>query len=348
MITRSDFDRPAARSAAVWLFFLFSPALIVAVADMSPCQRAMSLILVGLTGPVFVAGHSYRGPLYEREWANLALWLTPLLLLTAALSCFIGPWAATMLPFVTSVASSVARFRYSAWVNLTVIVAYGVYVAFTGGPNALLFFGFMAPIAAIVGAQVASLRINEERAQLSTELRLAHQRESISRDIHDLLGHSLTAINVKSSLALKLLDRDPQRARQEVEEVVELSRAALDDVRAAVYGSHTPTLARELSSATSSLQAAGITPQIDADPDVESPLFAWALREAVTNVIRHSRADACRITVTPQRLMVADNGVGIQKGTSLSSLSSRIDAAGARLRVSSPVASTGTVVEVTV
>ncbi len=141
-------------------------------------------------------------------------------------------------------------------------------------------------------ATVAQLAANEER------LRLA-------RDLHDLLGHSLSLITLKSELAGRMLPAHPEKAAQQVADIEQVSRQALVDVREAVSGYRRPRLAGELAGAQVALTAAGITAALppdldpvpaDTDEEAESAL-AWALREAVTNVVRHSGARRCTVEV---------------------------------------------------
>jgi two-component system sensor histidine kinase DesK len=138
--------------------------------------------------------------------------------------------------------------------------------------------------------EVARLAVSEERARFA-------------RDLHDLLGHSLSVIAVKAELAERLLELDPSRAAEHVADVKTVARDALGEVRDAVSGYRQPTLASELEGARMALQAAGIEAQMES-ADVELPadveaVLAWAVREGTTNIVRHSGARSCRIMVRP-------------------------------------------------
>ena len=98
----------------------------------------------------------------------------------------------------------------------------------------------------------------DSRAELEHELDLARQREDIATDVHDLLGHSLTVINLKSELARRLIDSDPQRAQQELQEVSALSRRGLAEVRSTVTRMRMPTFEGEIHAAQRALETAGI------------------------------------------------------------------------------------------
>ncbi|MFH8488441.1 sensor histidine kinase [Streptomyces longisporoflavus] len=181
-------------------------------------------------------------------------------------------------------------------------------------------------------ATVAQLAANEER------LRLA-------RDLHDLLGHSLSLITLKSELAGRMLPAHPDKAAQQVADIEQVSRQALVDVREAVSGYRRRTLAGELAGARTALTAAGV----EADVPLEAPevlpgeegetALAWALREAVTNVVRHSGARRCTVAISSRHtldgpvveLSVEDDGRGgpaTAPGNGLTGLAERVEAVG--------------------
>ncbi|MET9882442.1 sensor histidine kinase [Streptomyces sp. NPDC006430] len=182
-------------------------------------------------------------------------------------------------------------------------------------------------------ATVAQLAANEER------LRMA-------RDLHDLLGHSLSLITLKSELAGRMLPDRPEQAAQQVADIEQVSRQALVDVREAVSGYRRPTLPGELAGARTALTAAGVAADLPAEPvddlpeEVESAL-AWSLREAVTNVVRHSGAKRCTVRVERRQtlagavveLSVADDGAGGSPvaGNGLTGLGERLEAVGGTL-----------------
>jgi two-component system sensor histidine kinase DesK len=159
------------------------------------------------------------------------------------------------------------------------------------------------------------VRTREAEAELAVET----ERVRFARDLHDILGHSLTVITVKAELAGRLIDVDPVRARSEVAELERLARDALADVRHTVTGYREITLPGELARARAALQTAGITATVssaaEAPPSHLRELFAWVVREGVTNVVRHSRATECSVTVEPLSVTVRDNGVGPEAGT---------------------------------
>ncbi len=156
---------------------------------------------------------------------------------------------------------------------------------------------------------------NELLSRREQELQIADARNQMARDLHDLLGHSLTVISVKTELAERLIDADPARARAELADVRSLTRSALAEVRATVNNYREVSLAAEIARAHQMLDAAGIRHELpgaidDVDEDLRI-LFAWALREGVTNVVRHSDAQHCRVELTPHSIAVIDDGHGI-------------------------------------
>jgi two-component system, NarL family, sensor histidine kinase DesK len=167
-------------------------------------------------------------------------------------------------------------------------------------------------IGALMAAFARVTRVNRElretRQELAT-LAVADERLRIARDLHDLLGHSLSVIALKSELAARLLERDPARAAGELEEIQVVTREALTEVREAVKGYRGRALAESLTRARSALTAAGIDcelaeaqPALPADVDA---VLAWAVREGTTNVIRHSRARRCEIRIRTDRASAA-------------------------------------------
>lgn len=144
----------------------------------------------------------------------------------------------------------------------------------------------------------------EELARLKVE----EERMRVARDLHDLLGHTLSLITLKSKLAGRLVEQEPARAAQEIREVERVARQALREVREAVAGYRQPRLANEVDNARQLLEAAGIACSLEYNglelPAALDAVLAWAVREGVTNVIRHSHAQHCVI-----RLNRDDNSV---------------------------------------
>ncbi|MBO0869255.1 MAG: sensor histidine kinase, partial [Micromonosporaceae bacterium] len=205
---------------------------------------------------------------------------------------------------------------------------------------AMAMFGFFE----IIKANQALAAARAEVARLAAE----NERTRIARDLHDLLGQSLTTITVKAGLARRLAQLgEVDRAGTEIADVERLSRRSLSDVRAAVAGHRDLTLAGELATAREVLRASGIVAHLPGSVDLVDPtlseLFGWVVREGVTNAVRHSRATHCTITLGPNWIEIADDGRGSpgradrplvpSDGNGLTGLRERVEAAGGNVRI---------------
>jgi two-component system, NarL family, sensor histidine kinase DesK len=190
------------------------------------------------------------------------------------------------------------------------------------------------PVTSLVSFAVRRvIESNQALAEAYAEIaRLAAENERfrIGRDLHDLLGHSLTTITVKAGLARRIGATDLDRCLQEIAAVEELSRRSLSDVRAAVSGYHEVTLAGEIATGHELLRAAGIAAELPAAVDVVEPsrheLFGWVVREGVTNVVRHAHASSCAIRLSASSVEIVDDGVGApaRAGNGLTGLTERV------------------------
>jgi two-component system sensor histidine kinase DesK len=188
-------------------------------------------------------------------------------------------------------------------------------------PLLLILLAFGAAAIAIRQLTISVEQLRTARAALA-HWAVDQERLRFARDLHDLLGHSLSLITLKSELAGRLLPVSPDRAAVEVSDVERAARTALQQVRAAVVGYRQPRLRTELSAACEVLAAAGIGVGIEdmlgpPSPELDS-LLAWAVREGVTNVVRHSRARRCEICLVrvgdAVRLTLSDDGPGPDGG----------------------------------
>jgi two-component system sensor histidine kinase DesK len=179
--------------------------------------------------------------------------------------------------------------------------------------------------------------VARETAENERDLRVA-ERERIARDLHGVLGHTLSSIALKAELAGRVFHDQPQRALAEINAVEQISRDALEDVRNAIHGYYAGDIRTEFERAESMLRAAGIQTErrfesIAMDPAQERVL-ALALREAVTNVVRHAKAKLCKLALyrsgAAYRLEVADDGCGgsIAEGIGVRSIRTRVEAVG--------------------
>ena len=177
----------------------------------------------------------------------------------------------------------------------------------------------------------------------------------MARDMHDILGHSLTVIALKTELATRLVDAAPDQAKAELTEVQSLARSALADVRATVNSYRELSLAGELARATNVLTSAGIRADLPLTVEIVDPelreLFAWVVREGVTNIVRHAHASHCRVALSADSIEVADDGIGLNSaaagdGHGLEGLRQRCQDNGADLTIEAPSSGSGTVLRV--
>jgi len=177
-------------------------------------------------------------------------------------------------------------------------------------------------------------RANAEIEQLTK----VAERERIARDLHDVLGHTLSLITLKSELARKLMDRDPEQAKLEIRDVELTARQALADVRQAIGGYRSKGLAAEIKQAAATLETAGVRTDVRASqielPAAKESVLALVLREAVTNVVRHAGASRCRVELGRVnghcRLEVCDDGRGgfAVEGNGLRGMRERVESLG--------------------
>lgn len=194
----------------------------------------------------------------------------------------------------------------------------------------------------LVNIYEAELKNKNKQLRISQdELRKAAataERERIARDLHDVIGHTFSLINVKAQLAQKLIHKDPDKAQQEIKELEQISRSAMAEVRQTVSNYHEKDMASEISKAKILAQSADIrlTCQADALPK-EGPLnsaLAFVIRELMTNIIKHSNASQCRIEYQKNHgthhLTISDNGklagTSIKQGNGLRGIKERVEA----------------------
>jgi two-component system sensor histidine kinase DesK len=214
-----------------------------------------------------------------------------------------------------------------------------------------VFWGIALPMSAVVIYGAARMVRGARELQAAhtelAELAIAEERLRVSRDLHDLIGQSLSAVSLRGDLALRLVGTDPVAAEAEIATLTATARAALHDMLTVTSDSADTDLQVEADGASALLAAAGVDAAVDLDPAAltlqAQTVFAWALREGVTNVLRHSAATTCSITVTSgpdgtATLEVANDGVrprgpatGSTAGSGLIGLAERARAFGGEL-----------------
>jgi two-component system, NarL family, sensor histidine kinase DesK len=301
-------------------------------------------------------------PLYFRGQWLYGRKIIPIIVALALLGIALLPLYSTAGVFFIYAGSFAARLKNDRAAAAVLVGLVVILTTETWWVHANLFnYGWVAAFTVLVGA------INMHFARVgraNAKLRLAHdeiehlakvaERERIARDLHDLLGHTLSLIILKSELATKLADRDPERARDEIRDVERISRDALAQVRAAVRGYRAGGLHEELANAREALRAAGVVLEVELAPVQLPPaheaVIALAVREAVTNIVRHANAKRCRISIEVRDgacvTTIRDDGRGGEApfGNGLSGMRERIEAQGGTL---SRDGSNGTTVTIT-
>ncbi len=324
--------------AGIWVVFLAVPLIAVWFSTAETHWRIIAVAATLAFGVVYLwfAWHFFS---CTEQIATRRLFLACSALgVIAALSIpGIGPWFGA---FTTFIAALVIYTRPP-------LLGIPIGVLIWAAPTLAAYLLAAEPVFWIIGGPgigmlfVIIFRITEyydERDREQAEsLRQAEEQDRIARDVHDVLGHSLTVLTVKAQLARRLIDTDQEKASAELAEMEQISRQALSEVRSTVTRLKSPQLPGELEVARDTLESAGITAVIHStEGAADSRVLAWALREAVTNAVRHSQASQCAIALTSQLLSVADDGVGVgtsREGNGLRGLRERAKAAGASVIV---------------
>ncbi|MCF0094431.1 sensor histidine kinase [Micromonospora sp. MH99] len=307
--------------AAVWLFFLNVP-ISTALQQPEPWRRVVGVTALVVFGLGYVLLFQWARRLRQlllpipAGRARVALlvllavglasipgtdgdWLATLVYVAAAGVFLLPPWEAAVTVALCAVTPALASWLVPGW----------------EAENGIVFAVLLASFAMFGVSRLAQRNSELQAAQQEIgRLAVAEERARAARDLHDILGHSLTVVAIKAELAGRLIEVDTVRAAAEIAEVEKLARAALADVRQTVGAYREVTLAGELAGARSALAAAGIAAQVPAETPELPPewdrLFGWAVREGVTNVVRHSGARCCTIRVRPDGVEVGDDGRG--------------------------------------
>ncbi|MEO6865931.1 MAG: sensor histidine kinase [Gemmatimonadaceae bacterium] len=335
-----------------WLIYF--PALFMwpAVEHAGPLVWAATIAGGVLFLPLYFRGYWCNG-WKEKYWiiatiATLGMLLTP-----------INPGAPVLTIYAASFAGVVRPARRAAQViGLIVAAALLEALLFRLSPTIWIWQVFVSLVVGFSNSHFARVRETNAKLRRANEeiehLAKVAERERIARDLHDLLGHTLSLITLKASLASRLADRDPARAAIEIRDVERISRDALTEVRAAVAGYRDAGFASQLSSAESMLQAAGVDMHATVEPVVLAPaeeaVLSLILREAITNVVRHAHATRCDITLSVvddvRTLCIEDDGRGknAPDGNGVTGMRERVTSLGGNISVES---SPGTRIRVT-
>lgn len=351
-----------------WLICLLFP--ILTLVQLQPTPIHMVFAVAGLV--VFVISYTWvmwSHPIYSvvRRPAQLRqslLLIAGLTLLVLALTMAYGNTFLWLYVGVSAIVGVTLSFWSAFWVvmALTLLTLFAS-IGISGGiatsdwlhiiPLVLLVRGLGLDMIGLARLSSALREVHAAQGELA-RLAVMEERLRVARDLHDLLGHSLSLIVLKSELARRLAKQDPQGAVQEIGEVERVARQTLREVREAVAGYRQPNLESELNGAKQLLDAAGIVCHVEHTagllPPTVDAVMAWTVREGVTNVIRHSRAHHCTIRVTCEsgrvRAVITNDGewrtdrIAFDKvGSGLAGLTERVSACGGQIKAGPPSSS---------
>lgn len=331
----------------VWLAFFAYPLLALFHGHPSPFRVAIVLGAAGAFAAVYTWNIVHALRQLRAGGNGYSPWLAIAVLIVVALGLTIGDrrdWVELFIFAIVSLGPSLPPRRALLAIGVFVVLAPLLGWVIGAGPiqmGQMVFQSAVSGIAVIIVGRVIVLdrELRLARGEIA-RLAVSEERLRFARDLHDLLGHSLSLIALKSELAGKLITVAPERAAAEMRDVENTARSSLQEVREAVAGYRQPGLQDELRSALQMLAAAGIECRCDGQftglLPAQEAVAAWAVREGVTNVIRHSRARHCTIRMTRDAgnvvVEVVDDGCGIvaaeKAGSGLAGLSERVAAAG--------------------
>lgn len=329
--------------AAVWIVFLIFPIQVIAESPLGVPVQIAGYGLVAAFAAVYLWGFytssselgvSVSG--HGRAWVPFGA----LLAITAATLPILGADAITFGPFLISFAAYLLSVR-SMWIVNAAVLAAALTVAITAGLRDYTFLlGLLVVLIVVNAVNTALIRRGIAAEDLRLDYALLAEQERMARDVHDVLGHSLTAVSLKAELAERLLDSDVEAARAELRQIRALNAEALDSIRATVGGLRRTTLGQELISVRAALDDARIKTVLignvqDIDP-VRSTALSWILREAATNVLRHAHATTCWIHIADGTLDIEDDGdslAGSHEGHGMRGMKERARLAGAHCEI---------------
>ncbi|WP_216395310.1 sensor histidine kinase [Arcanobacterium phocae] len=328
--------------ALIWLVFLVFPIHFISI---GPYSATIRIIGYALTAVFALLNSTTWFLAYAQRMKNHLLWLyivsfTILFAITITMLALFAVAGFSFFPYLASLTGMFVPLLPGAiiMVVLAAIMEVAGWLLGTAGDAHALLMVSLGVFAMTAGSRFFDRASQEKQIAVAHEA-ISAERSRVARDVHDVVGHSLTIISLKSQLALRLLDSDPERARAELTEISDLTRAAITEVRTTVSGLRMQLLSDELRNAIRVLEDAHISVSVvgsaeDVDPRFRF-VFSWVVREAATNILRHAHASHVRCEMTSTSISIIDDGVGITQpaGNGLTGLSERITEVGGRLDV---------------
>ncbi len=322
----------------VWLVYLAGIPLDLLGEHATPQRWAIALLGVAVFLPIYLAGYRVEG---RRLWAVIGA--------IALLGVAYAPVLPAAIVYFIYAAGFIG-FAFPSSVGYRVVVGYvlavGAYLYLIHADVSALVSAlvFSAIIGAVCVRQAEMITANCELRRAREEVEHIAQvaeRERIARDLHDVLGHTLSLIAIKSELASKFAERGDARALEEIQGVERIARESLAELREALSGYRAAGIVAEVERARSTLESAGIAVEYSGDavrlPAAQETVLSLALREGVTNVVRHARAKTCRLQLAQTRdgcrLDIVDDGTGSdgREGMGLIGMRERVEALGGKV-----------------
>ncbi|WP_314651181.1 histidine kinase [uncultured Microbacterium sp.] len=328
--------------AVVWMVFLVYPVLALLQSNAEVGWVALGWVALVCFAVVYVVGFVAG---MRAEWGAPSRLVRTLF--WAQIACAVATIPAidtralSFLPYLMSYASYGLRGVWHWATTLGgIAVAAGVIVVTGRFAEHFQILAIVLLIAVVntVNSWLIGRSVDADRVRV--QLATSEERTSIARDVHDLLGHTLTAVKLKAELAERLVDADPARAKAELAEIVHLTGEAIAGVRSTVTGLRGAALGEQVRASSAALRSAGVDVEVAGDPAALSPAQSlpagWIVREATTNVLRHADASRVRIAMAPGEVVVEDDGRGVRgggAGNGMRGMAERAGAAGAVLAV---------------
>ncbi|MFY9263455.1 MAG: sensor histidine kinase [Actinomycetaceae bacterium] len=329
----------------IWLVFLYFPIRGIFASENGMLFRIIGMLVIIIFAAIYLHAMSFvfgvlRQPLtgWRRYGHAIAL-----AVLAAVLHLMVGDHALGTGIFVIPVLvlTLPARQAFPAGLAATIVSGIAGCAFGCNGLTLNIFFTGFGILFMTMGIRSFKETAERER-KLTTRMAIADERDRVARDVHDVLGHSLTVISMKADLAAKLVDHDPVAAKQQNAEIGQLARSAINEIRLTVSGLRVRMLDEELRDTVAAMQDAGLDVVVTGSASEVEPgyrlVFSWVLREAATNVIRHAGAQQVHITLGQSSISIDDDGHGFaptRAGNGLKGLRERVEDAGGRLNIES-------------
>jgi len=317
-------DRRGWLIAGVWVIFLVFPVLDLVLDDYALPTRIIGLALIALFAAVYLRSYAQFSWTIGQGGTSARRAQASFLVLCAIIAAgipVIGLTTMGLFPFITSFAIFLLSRTWAIAAYAAVLVlSFALPIIFGQFMDAIFLIGLNLVLMVVYAITVAAIRRSTAAEKIRSDYLLVAEQERVARDVHDGIGHSLTALNLKAQLALRLMDQEQYaQARRELEQLSALAVDALDSVRTTVQGLSRQDLAAELAELQQAcsdnnleFSVAGTAEQV---PTQLRSHVAWILREAVTNVLRHAHASRIVLHLEPGKVSVDDDGDGLQAST---------------------------------